>query len=553
MARKSRKNITVGNTVPAAVYIRTAQAIKTGEYIRLSVEDSNNKGNSIENQKLILDDYLARNIDLQLFDRYIDNGATGTNFDRPQFQRMLADIESGKIQCVIVKDLSRLGRNAIDTGFYIEKYFASKNVRFVAVTDNFDTDNPETTGLMMHLKNVINEAYAIDIGKKIKSQARQAMRDGDYIGARPRYGYLKAPDNCHRLILDEETAPVVKLIFELFSGGMSLNEIAMQLNERKIVPPSVHKYNTGMIRASRLVGGDYWQTLTINQILHEPIYTGNMVQGKTETFAHKQKRVKDKSKWVTVENTHPAIVSVELFDAVQKRFADISEKSKSVVKKPYTENIYKGKVFCGYCGRALNRQRHFRKKSADAYRYYCVTNTRVARGICDSPSILEDRLTEAVITAIKGQTTVIAGKKKILLANASDKQKSQENEQNIKELQQYIERNQNYLRTLYENLVNNTITAAEYKAMKADYESKISDAVKKIHDIEEAQKRIQEEYERYCDLSDSAKEICKNGKLTKALIDKMIDKIYLYNDKRIEIVFTFESEYDKISEVVSNG
>lgn len=547
MARKSRKFIEAENVLSTAVYIRTAQ------YIRLSVEDSNNKGNSIENQKLILDDYIARNVDLQLYDQYIDNGATGTNFDRPEFQRMLADIESGKIQCVIVKDLSRLGRNAIDTGFYIEKYFASKNVRFVAVTDNFDTENPDTSGLLMPLKNIINEAYAIDIGKKIKSQARQAMRDGDYIGARPRYGYLKASDNCHKLILDEETAPVVKQIFEWFAGGMSLNEIAMQLNERKIVPPSVHKYNTGMIKASKLVGSDYWQTHTINQILHEPIYTGNMVQGKTETIAHKQRRVKDKTKWITVENTHPAIISEELFNTVQQRFNDISKKHKSKAKEPYSENIFKGKVFCGYCGRALNRGRQKRKTKADAYRFYCVTNTRVARGICDSPSILEEKLTETVISAIKSQAEAITGKKKLLLASVSDKQRLQSNEQQITELRQYIERNQNFLRSLYENLVTHTITAAEYKSMKSDYEGKISDAVKQIHDIEEEQRNLEAECSRYCDLSETAQEICRNGKLTKALIDKMIDKIYLYNDKRIEIVFAFQNEYDQICEVSANG
>ena len=209
MARKSRKNITVEEPT-----IKTVNYISVAQYIRLSVEDSNGKGNSIENQKLILDDFIDHNVNMKLYDFYIDNGATGTNFKRPEFQRMIEDIEKGNIDCVIVKDLSRLGRNSIDTGYYIESYFTEKHIRFIAVTDNFDTENPDkNAGMMLHLKNIINEAYAMDISKKIRAQARQAMRDGQYVSARPRYGYLKDPNDCHKLIVNTEVAYVVKQIF----------------------------------------------------------------------------------------------------------------------------------------------------------------------------------------------------------------------------------------------------------------------------------------------------------------------------------------------------
>lgn len=269
MARKSRKNTV--NTQPeilnTAVYIRTAQ------YIRLSVEDSHNKGNSIENQKMILDDFITRNGNMRLAGVYIDNGATGTSFHRPEFQHMIEDIESGKIDCVIVKDLSRLGRNSIDTGFYIDTYFPEKKVRFIAVNDNFDTDTPSNGDkMLLYIKNIINEAYALDIGKKIKTQARQAMRDGQYVSARPKYGYLKNPDDCHKLIVNPETAPVVKLIFELFNGGMSINEICLQLNERQILTPGAYGYQKGYITSKKSIGSGLWQTMTVRQILmHEYI------------------------------------------------------------------------------------------------------------------------------------------------------------------------------------------------------------------------------------------------------------------------------------------
>ena len=200
MARKSRKNI-------EAEPVRTA-ALSTALYIRLSVEDGKGRSNSIENQQLILNDYVLDKPEFRVFDTYIDNGLTGTNFDRPSFKSMLSDIENGKINCVIVKDLSRLGRNSIDTGYYIEHYFAQHKIRFIALNDMFDTadENNPQNGILLPLKNMVNEAYALDIGKKIKAQAHQAMLDGEYIGARAPFGYKKSPDDCHKLIIDEDAA-----------------------------------------------------------------------------------------------------------------------------------------------------------------------------------------------------------------------------------------------------------------------------------------------------------------------------------------------------------
>ena len=210
MARKSRKNMeAIHETVSEQPFYRVAA------YIRLSVEDNKKKGDSLETQKNILHSYISLTPGLKLHDYYIDNGATGTNFERPAFKKMLADAENGVINCIIVKDLSRLGRNAIDTGYYIEKYLPSLKVRFIAVNDSFDTNsiNPGD-GIMLPLKNMINEAYSLDIGRKIKAQQHQSMKEGEFVGARPTYGYLKSPDNCHKLIIDEKTAPVVRRIFQ---------------------------------------------------------------------------------------------------------------------------------------------------------------------------------------------------------------------------------------------------------------------------------------------------------------------------------------------------
>lgn len=338
MARKSRKNA----VIEQPNIFQIAQFIRTAEYIRLSVEDSNNKGNSIENQKLLLDDFIAHNPNMKLYDTYIDNGATGTNYNRPEFQRMIEDIENGKIDCVIVKDLSRLGRNSIDTGYYIETYFYQKKIRFISVNDDFDTANPkQNDGMMLYLKNIINEAYAMDIGKKIKTQARQAMRDGQYVSARPRYGYLKDPNDCHKLIVNPETAPVVKMIFEWYVDGVSTNEIALKLTAMNILTPSVYGYKKGYITSQKSVGRGQWQTRTVQQILKQELYTGKLVQGKTDTIAKRQLH-RDKSEWIVVENTHEAIISQELFDAAQERMHLLKERQDSLTINPYSENIWKG-------------------------------------------------------------------------------------------------------------------------------------------------------------------------------------------------------------------
>src|SRR5699024_10556351 len=249
MARKSRKNQTATPVCDTSLYIRTALEI------RLSVEDNKKRGHSIENQKLVLENFLAGRPEFVVYNTYVDNGATGTNFHRPGFQQMLSDIEAGLIDCVIVKDLSRLGRNSIDTGYYIEQYFRAHQIRFIALTDQFDTADASNLhgGIMLPLKNMINEAYALDIGRKIKAQARQAMKDGEYIGARAPYGYRKDPENCHKLLIDPEAAEVVFQIFQWAYEHVGLNDIARRLNEQGIQTPSHRKRATGEITHENLV------------------------------------------------------------------------------------------------------------------------------------------------------------------------------------------------------------------------------------------------------------------------------------------------------------
>ena len=241
---------------------------------------------------------------------------------------------------------------------------------------------------MLPLKNMINEAYALDIGRKIKAQARQAMKDGDYIGARAPYGYRKDPDDCHKLLIDENTAPVVKQIFEWAHEHVALNRIVRNLNEMGIPAPSHYKKTTGEITSPGLIGSGKWQTRTVMKILESEVYTGDLVQGKTKIVDHQQVKAGEDN-LIIVKCTHEPIISHELFHAVQEYRKQICEESKATPKRPYTPNIFKGKVFCTDCGRSLHRQRAERRKGPDTYWFHCLTNSRVEKDSCKGAMIQE--------------------------------------------------------------------------------------------------------------------------------------------------------------------
>jgi len=547
MARKSRKDVdAVG--VPASQLAIYLVAI----YIRLSVEDNKKRGNSIESQRSIIENYIALNPDFKLYDVYIDNGMTGTNFEREGFKRMMEDVEAGKVNCVIVKDLSRLGRNVIDTGYYIEKYFPIKNVRFISVNDNFDTEDTGNVhgGIILPLKNMINEAYSLDIGRKIRSQARQSMKDGDYIGARPPYGYAKSPDNCHKLIIDEETAPVVRQIFEWAYEKAGMNDIVKRLNDAGIIPPSHYKRQKGLISHDNLIGNGKWQTFTVAKILSDEVYTGDMVQGKTTSVDHKQIPV-SRENWIVVRDTHAPIISREIFDTVQTYREQVTKDCIKRGKKPYSENIFKGKVFCGCCGGSLHRQRSERKRGPDTYWYHCIANSRIAKGTCEGVMINEIELRSTVLSILLGHVGTITGthmilrKNDVLLKSRQAGVKTQ-----ITVLRQDIDTNRRFLKSLYESLVTGILTDEEYFSMKAEYEAKIALAMDNIARLENERQELETQTVDYYDLASCVDGLDKSSELTAALVDKLIDKVTIYPDKRIEVCFRFQNEFDRIDEVV---
>ena len=321
-------------------------------YIRLSyTDDRSSESDSVTNQRKLIENFIERNPDIQIVSEKIDDGYSGIIFDRPAFKEMMQDITDGNINCVIVKDLSRLGRNVIDTGYYIERYFPMQKVRFIAVNDRYDSSSPDNAhdGIIIPLRNMINEAYAMDIARKIKAQQRQAMKDGKYVGARTPYGYLKAPDDCHQLIVDPVAAEVVKTMFQWAAEGAGLNTIAVRLNEAGYLSPSHYKRTLGEITHENLVGNGHWQTRTVSKILRAEVYTGDLVQGVSKIIDHKQVRA-SADEWTTVRGTHEAIISRELFAAVQNALDQAAQQAKDREIHSWSPNLLRGKIFCAHCG-----------------------------------------------------------------------------------------------------------------------------------------------------------------------------------------------------------
>jgi len=466
---------------------------------------------------------------------------------------MLSDIEAGLVNCVIVKDLSRLGRNTIDTGYYIEQYFRLRNIRFIAVNENFDTFAPEDAhaGIIIPLRNMINEAYALDIGRKIKAQQRQAMRDGKFIGSRTPYGYLKAPDDCHQLIIDPVAAPVVQKIFQWASEGAGLNTITVRLNDAGYLPPSHYKNTQGIITHENLMGNGNWNTRTVARILHSQVYTGDLVQGRTKKIDHRQVETSE-MEWTVVHDTHEAIISHELFEAVQKKLDETAHHCKEREVQTYSPNILKGKIFCAYCGGSLHRHRNIRKKSADVYNYYCLTNSRVGKKRCPGVLIREEILLDSLADMLQNALETALGSYSLSLVELPQQTAERTDlKEKIASRKQEIQRLNGLIRSLYENLIQGILSKEEYITYKGKYESRIQQLTEEVAHLEKGLKALDKQIAQYRALKRDSDDLRENRELTAALIDRLIDRVEVSKDKQITVRYRFESEFDSNEEVLN--
>ena len=535
MARKSRKNpATVETLAPEPIIYRV------GGYIRQSNDDRRKKGDTIETQKRIIQDYIDQHPDLRLSDYYIDNGKTGTNFERQAFQRIIADAEAGIINCIMVKDLSRFGRNAVDAGFYIERRLPAMKVRFIAVTDGFDSNDGDG-GMILPLKNVINEAYALDIGRKRKAVYERDMADGLFVGGQTPYGYKKAPDDRHKLIIDEEAASTVQQIFNWAQLDFSPYEIAQMLNELGALPPSRYKQEKGILDPEKSIG-QYWGRKVVSNILHDTIYIGHMRQGRRR--AHMGKLIHTPSdEWIVVENTHDPIINPGQFEKVQavlesSRKEIMGKRSPTVPQKP---TLFKGKVFCGHCGFAMQ----YKRQNKDGiYWFRCNTQVIYSKSACTQVSIKEEDLKSAAVAMLHKYAETLLGRKLKLCRKAAGTtsivpDKSAE----LVSVRRAMDKNRDALKTLVEQLMLGELSQDAFITKRQANTDELASLTERAIELETSPKRLESKIKECWELADClAATECKYD-LTAEILDSLVEKILVFHDKSFEIVWRFADEF----------
>lgn len=412
------------------------KSILAADYLRLSREDGDKlESDSIRNQRSLINDFVKQHKEIQLVEEYIDDGYSGTNFDRPAFQRMLEDVKRKKINCIIVKDLSRLGRNYIETGRYLEKIFPFMGVRFIAITDHYDsaTGSDDADQIIVPFKNLINDAYCRDISIKIRSQLDVKRKNGQFIGNFAAYGYLKDPEDKNHLIVDEYAADIVRLIFNLKIDGYSSQRIAARLNEMGVLPPLEYKRSRGMNYNSGFRSGSdpKWAVTSINRILQNELYIGTMVQGKNRKINYKVKKSSPiaRENWIRVENTHEAIIPEESFQYVQS----LLEIDTRIAPKRKSVYLFSGFVRCGDCGE--NMVKRSTTKKGKKYCYYHCSTYKNKEG-CSSHLISEKMIYEVVLDSVKKQIALLTEAEEIIKKNGMDTYKKVESrslEQQLKD------------------------------------------------------------------------------------------------------------------------
>ena len=534
-------------------------------YIRLSQEDEDNgtekqESNSVTSQNTLLSEFVDTHDDLIVYDTYIDDGFTGTDFNRPSFQKLIEDMRNGNINCVIVKDLSRLGRNYIEVGNYIEQVFPLFNIRFIAINDGVDSfKNPASTNtILVPFKNLINDEYARDTSIKIKSSLEGKKKKGEFIGAFPSYGYIKDPKNKNRLIIDEVAAQVVRKIYDWYvNEGLGKVSICHKLNDMGIINPTGHKkielgqnYNNYATKDNTYT----WTPSTIRNILSNEVYIGHTVQGKRRVKSYKIHKVEvvPKEEWVKVENTHEPIIDKETFEKAQY----INKKDIKVSQKTGKLSIWAGILKCKDCGRAMNKKSSTNKRG-NTYEYYiCSTYRKKSNNLCSKHTVKVDKLEKAVLQAINLHIDLLINTEEIIkrINDSCFRNTKNENIENmIIAKQNDISKISNFKRNLYEDWKNEDITRKEYLEYKHKYEDDIDRLKINIERLKNEKKKYESQKVSSNKWIQRFKRQKNITKLSRDIVLELIECIYVHENGNITIKFRFEDEFKRCLEYIENN
>ena len=537
------------------------QTFKVAIYLRLSKEDDDlscssgakSESNSISNQRKLIYDFMKSHPELELYDEYKDDGKSGSNFDRAEFQRMMKDIEAEKVNCVVVKDQSRFGRDYIDVGKYKEKIFPKLGVRFITINEGYDSLSATSSDdLAFTINSFVYDFYIRDISTKIRTNLTAKKQNGEYAGAFVAYGYVKDSNDKSKLVVDQFAADVVRDIFRWKIEGLSPQNIAVRLNELGIPSPAEYKklsgsnYKTSFQTSSKAV----WSHVSVRRILKNEIYLGVMIQGKRTTPNYKTKTVvtKAESEWLRVEGTHEAIISVRDFELVQELLRDDTHCRAGDVTVP----VYAGRIYCGDCGATAVRKTV--SYAGKRYVYYVCNANKHDKSVCSRHSIREDILGQVIYQTVRHQIDLLLDVDKALrqFENLSwEKHKLKQLDASI-EIQEEVVRKNNTLRLgIYEDLRAGLLDRSEYESLKKELAERIAEATAAIEKLNKEKREILDGVSKQQSWIEQFRQYENVTELTRPMVIHLIERINIFEDSNIEIVFRHRNQIEEILRFIS--
>ena len=515
-----------------------------GAYIRLSDEDGDKReSDSITTQRQLLKEYVETHPDLRLCECYVDDGYSGTNFNRPAFRRMMADIHAGKITCVIVKDLSRFGRDYIDTGRYLERIFPNMGIRFIAINDGIDSFK-RSYDMLLPIKNIFNEQYARDISQKIQASIGAKQRSGQFIGAFACYGYKKSPINKNQLIIDPCAADVVRRIFHLFLQGYGKQEIAKLLNREGVLSPTEYKKSNGenYQNKNRLPTTTYWSYTTINHILHHEGYIGNMVQRtKHQTMRGKQTAV-PREEWIVVQATHDAIIDQATWEQTQM----LLQQKTGKMQVASSANVFAGFVKCGDCGRAMMKHTWRLANGTKAVTLNCGTYRRNGAHYCSAHTIPLGVLETIILQDVR---TILCHTDHIQVLVDRQRERTERSEplaqQDIVRLTDALSRIRRLKKSVYEDYKDGLLEKDEFLSYRQEYAAQEALYSKQY---EALKRRANARAEAMTAPNPWIRQLLEQREiqaLDRAMIVEMIKEIQIFEHHRIVIRYRFSDELER--------
>lgn len=560
MARKSRYVAEVKEEKKTAMLL-------AGVYARLSIEDEDDEEqNSIGNQKKIALDYLKDKDDIAVTEYYVDNGYTGMNFSRPDFQRMMNDLRSGKINCVIVKDISRLGRHFVMTSEFVEKIFPMMGIRLICINDDYDSfdENCDSASLLLPFKMVMNDSYVKDISKKIRSSISAKMDSGEYLPSASSipYGYIRNPEQ-NTFDIDEEVAPVVVRIFEMRANGVALNAIAKTLNEEGIPCPGKLRYLRGITKAAKYENA-LWIHGTLRKILMDQVYIGNRVHGRVKRDKlGMEKTRRSEEEWQVIENAHQPIISQELFDKVQEAMNEAASKRNAYKQQeaPETDHreVFREKVYCGDCGSMMRGCKGLGRANEDgerkAFIYYdCGKFLDSGRAVCSAHYVRQEEIMDTLRNVLDTQLCA-AIDFEALVKEVQAMPKVVHYESSVKNQLTSIQSKRRHMELRLEQLIvdltDGLIDKQEYAYAKQKYNEEYEHLLEEENRLFTSSRRLGNIVASSDKWIRTLKEYRSIPDIDRKAVDFLVKRIKIYPGKRIELILNYEDPFRLVSEYLN--